>query len=64
MKIRHLRNSARLGTEARALSTLLVGFAAADTGLATADQQSVETRALEQPGRQYHLRHRRQGSRC
>jgi hypothetical protein len=42
------RNAARLARGTFALSTLLVsGFAAADTGLATADQQSVETRALK-----------------
>jgi hypothetical protein len=48
MEIRHLTNSAGLGREALVLSTLLVsGLAAADTGLATADQRSVETRALK-----------------
>src|SRR3984893_12771534 len=47
MEIRHLTNLTLFGREALMLSTLLVsGLAAADTGLATADQQSVETRAL------------------
>jgi hypothetical protein len=48
MEIRHLTNLALFGREALMLSTLLVsGLAAADTGLATADQESVETRALK-----------------
>jgi hypothetical protein len=43
-----LTNSVRLASAALVISTLPLGaFAAADTGLATADQQSVEARALQ-----------------
>jgi hypothetical protein len=48
MPIQLLTNSVRLASAALVISTLPLGaFAAADTGLATADQQSVEARALK-----------------
>jgi hypothetical protein len=47
MSIRLAASSVRPASAALVISTLLGGFAVADTGLATADQQSVEARALQ-----------------
>lgn len=47
MSIRLAASSVRPASAALVISTLLGGVAAADTGLATADQQAVEARALQ-----------------